>query len=444
MSTGHAPLPGGTPPSGLSEAAPPQAEPPECHQTLGTSNGLPPDLSQRPAIVPGREVTGDTDAHCYITIQPPSPPPPPQRFEDPFLAAATAGDELRLRPCDNWDTSIALKDVLEQLRREGVIKNVQSTEREELRQWQAVGQWRVPFLLSFLRSLDMLNQWQRAMTCSRSAPRSFTRTTSVRPTLKPPQAALLPVGRQQHKVTCQCPAARPWTYPSNPRPMRPTVQAVASQEQSSKDQTESRQRMQRTCARPPRPSKGRAPKRRQTRHSALPAPTQTQSTRESSPDIPLWRAVLELIPVPSFRPPASELPPLRLPPRTLQLPRPASTSTNSLQNSDNTLSDHSPLEPLRPPASPPIPLQSMPRPPGTGQQFEFKFEYASQGANSSSTVTSDPKPHDSRGPEPAKMVFVGGRSQGQQHPPLKKPGAGPARKRKDKDKAAPGPSTSRG
>ncbi len=147
MSTGHAPLPGGTPPSGLSEVAPPQAELSESHERFGTSNGLPPDLSQRPAIVPGREVTGDTDAHCFITIQPPSPPPPPRRFEDPFLAAATAGDELRIRPCDNWDTFIALKDVLEQLRREGVIKNVQSTDREELRQWQAVGQWRVPFLL---------------------------------------------------------------------------------------------------------------------------------------------------------------------------------------------------------------------------------------------------------------------------------------------------------
>ncbi len=86
-------------------------------------------------------------------------------------------------------------------------------------------------------------------------------------------------------------------------------------------------------------------------------------------------------------------------------------------------------------------------PPGAGQQFEFKFEYASQDASSSSsTVTSDPKQHDSRGPEPAKMVFVVGRPQAQKAPPRKKPGARPARKRKDKDKAkaAPGPSTSRG
>ncbi|RDX46412.1 hypothetical protein OH76DRAFT_837648 [Lentinus brumalis] len=156
----------------------------------------------------------------------------------------------------------------------------------------------------------------------------------------------------------------------------------------------------------------------------------------------------------AFRPHPSALPPLRLPPTLplqLQLPRPASTSTststNNSPNSSSTTSDHNPLEPLRPPAPPPIPLQSMPypHPPGAGQQFEFKFEYASQGA-SSSTVTLDQKPHDSRGPEPAKMVFVGGRPQAQQAPPRKKPGAGPARKRKDKDKAkaAPGPSTSRG
>ncbi|TFK87675.1 hypothetical protein K466DRAFT_662833 [Polyporus arcularius HHB13444] len=436
MSTGHAPLPGGTPPSGLSEAAPPPAEPPESQKTLGTSNGLPPDLSQRPAIVPGREVTGDADAHCYITIQPPSPPPPPlpQRFEGPFLAAATAGDELRIRPCDNWDTSIALKDVLEQLRREGFIKNVQSTEREELRQWQAVGQWRVPFLFFVSAFSPHANS-----VATRGDLLAFSAQ-------KLDQNYVRPTNAQTAAGSDAGPAATPGRKTLD-RPEQ--FEAHANGAGNSIAETKFK-----------RPN--RKPPKNATDVRQTPAALQRARAQSTSADASQRTPSTDAHPDHAFRPHASALPHPRLPPtlqRSLQFPRPTSestsTSTNSSPNSSScsTISDHTPLGVLRPPASPPIPLQSMPypRPPGAGQQSEFKFKFgcASQGASSSSsTVTSDPKPHDSRGPEPAKMVFVGARSQAQQAPPRKKPGARPARKRKDKDKdkakAAPGPSTSRG